>query len=484
LGGAGGIGFAASGVGQTGPVRIPGVNGKPGASGGTGALGKGGTGGIGGFGAGAGAGGSAGGGGGGGLGAGGDIFIAQGGVLTVDGGLLKGGTVKSGTGGSSGAGKGGAAGAGIFLQGNETITLAAPAGKTLTVSDQISDQTGSGGTGVNAGTGSLAVTGDGTVKLAAKNDFHGGIKVYSGKLDLAVKGAAGSGKIVFAPEQDPTLEFPATAVPTNTIAGFGKGDAIQVDGFTATGQSYNGTTLTLQSASGVLSLNLPGLTSGQLQVSAAGTGTSILSDALPCFLEGTRLASRTGLVPVEALAVGDLLITVDGTAKPIRWIGRRGLDCRRHPHPETVWPIRILAHAFGDGCPTRDLFLSPDHAVFREGVLIPIKHLLNGTTIRQMPRGKVTYYHVELYQHDVVLAEGLAAETFLDTGNRSAFGNGGRTVQLHADFHPQSEDAYLMWQTFGYAPLVVVGQEIERVRSLLGAQQGAGRESKHRALPS
>ena len=63
---------------------------------------------------------------------------------------------------------------------------------------------------------------------------------------------------------------------------------------------------------------------------------------------------------------------------------------------------------------TRDLFLSPDHAVYVNDVLIPIRHLINGSTIAQVPMDRVTYYHLELAQHDVVLAQGLPAESFLD----------------------------------------------------------------------
>ena len=85
---------------------------------------------------------------------------------------------------------------------------------------------------------------------------------------------------------------------------------------------------------------------------------------------------------------------------------------------------------FGTGVPRRDLLLSPDHAVWCEGVLIPIRYLLNGRTIVQERVGEVIYFHLELAQHDVILAEGLACESYLDTGNRSAFVNGGGSVQI------------------------------------------------------
>ena len=78
--------------------------------------------------------------------------------------------------------------------------------------------------------------------------------------------------------------------------------------------------------------------------------------------------------------------------------------------------------------PKRDLFLSPDHAVFVDDVLIPIKHLINGCTIVQDTRDAVTYYHVGLAHHDIILAEGLSTESSLDTGDRSKFSNGSEVV--------------------------------------------------------
>jgi len=177
-------------------------------------------------------------------------------------------------------------------------------------------------------------------------------------------------------------------------------------------------------------------------------------------------------VPVEMLAVGDRVMTLSGKAKPIQWIGHRAVDCSRHPHPEKVWPVRIQADAFADGWPSRDLFLSPDHAVYIEDVFIPVKYLRNGKTVRQKSVGTVTYYHVELRDHDVVLAEGLPVETFLDTGTRIAFANNGDgTVQLHPNFEPSGHDAYLLWESVAYAPLVVAGATVERVRERLRAQE-------------
>jgi hypothetical protein len=119
---------------------------------------------------------------------------------------------------------------------------------------------------------------------------------------------------------------------------------------------------------------------------------------------------------VEALSPGDPLITAAGDRRPVRWIGRRTLDLSA---AASARPVMIAANALGPGMPMRPVRLSPLHAVFLDGVLVPATHLVNGATIRQeTARAAVTYYHIELDRHDIVLADGMACETYLDTGNR------------------------------------------------------------------
>jgi len=65
----------------------------------------------------------------------------------------------------------------------------------------------------------------------------------------------------------------------------------------------------------------------------------------------------------------------------------------------------VQAEAFGARQPYRDLLLSPDHAVFVDGVLIPVKYLVNDTSVTQVPMEHVLYYHVEVPQHSILLAE-------------------------------------------------------------------------------
>jgi len=174
------------------------------------------------------------------------------------------------------------------------------------------------------------------------------------------------------------------------------------------------------------------------------------------------IRAEKGDVAVEDLRVGDVVSVVDGHHRRVVWIGRRTIDCTRHKSPESIWPVRIAAGAFGPARPARDLFLSPDHGVFVDGILIPAGLLVNGTTVTRDPRATVQYFHVELEQHDILFAEDLPVESYLDTGGRAAFEGGATAMELHPDFGPAS-----VWEASGCAPLVMVGPMIDRVRTRL-----------------
>jgi hypothetical protein len=190
-------------------------------------------------------------------------------------------------------------------------------------------------------------------------------------------------------------------------------------------------------------------------------GLALVTGALPCFREGTRLESEHGPVAVEALQPGMRLRTAGGALRPIVWIGHSRVDCRRHARPPDVLPVRVAAGAMGEGLPRRDLWLSPDHALLVDGYLVPVRYLLNGATIVQEAAGRVGYFHVELATHDILLAEGMPAESYLDTGNRGAFANGGGARMLHPDF------ARGVWQAQACADLLLDGPVLAGIRRRL-----------------
>ena len=153
---------------------------------------------------------------------------------------------------------------------------------------------------------------------------------------------------------------------------------------------------------------------------------------------------RHGERPIESLRAG-MTCPHPGrwrteVAQPVKWVGHRRIDLTSHPRPETVAPIRIQRGAFADNMPHRDLLVSPDHAIFVDGMLICARQLVNGTTIRQeRDWTAVDYYHVELDEHAILLAEGLPAESYLDTGNRGFFANSGAPLVLHPDLTDETD---------------------------------------------
>ena len=186
----------------------------------------------------------------------------------------------------------------------------------------------------------------------------------------------------------------------------------------------------------------------------------------PCFAAGTRILTTRGEVAVEALAVGDVVITHAGEEQPIVWIGRRAVEIGAHARPETVRPVVIEADALGDGVPARRLVVSPDHALFLDGVLVPAKELLNWTSIRQdQAVARVEYYHVELAKHDVIFAEGTPVETYLDTGHRGIFDNAEQSVMAHPAAMQLRREAE------GCAPLCLGGEALAAIRRRIAARQ-------------
>ncbi len=156
--------------------------------------------------------------------------------------------------------------------------------------------------------------------------------------------------------------------------------------------------------------------------------------SLPCFCAGTRITTVRGEVAVEMLEIGDQVITAAGEAEPVRWIGRRSYAGRFLAGRSQLLPVLIGAGALGCGLPRRDLRVSPLHAMFLGGVLIPAKCLVNGVMIvQERDCRRVDYIHVELNQHDIIMAEGAPTETFMDDDSRGLFQNAAEFATLYPD---------------------------------------------------
>jgi hypothetical protein len=200
-------------------------------------------------------------------------------------------------------------------------------------------------------------------------------------------------------------------------------------------------------------------------------------DANPaCYASGTRILTVEGEIPVESLKIGDLVITAAGTPRPIKWIGRRAYIppfANANPH---LLPICFKAGSLGSDLPLRDLHVSPKHAMFIDGVLIPAECLVNGASIVRATRvdTALEYYHIELETHDVLLAEGAPSESFVDDDSRGMFHN----AHEYWAAHPQDigRDAIYC------APRHEGGYELAAIRARLAAIAGIARPQDHGAL--
>ncbi len=283
-----------------------------------------------------------------------------------------------------------------------------------------------------------------------------------------------SGSLTLGPNS-PLLVLPGTGSLGVTLANLQPGDTIDLPSLSsnrvphsaAPHASIEGGALVVSGADGqtaTIPLSNPA-SSLMFHVVPDGTGGTLVHVA--CFVTGTRIATPLGDMPVERIQPGDPVVLANGEVRPVKWVGYRDIDCDRHPRPHDVWPVRVQASAFGTERPRQDLWLSPDHAVFFNGGLIPIRYLLNGRTIAQIPCPRVTYFHIELEHHAVLLANGLPCESYLDTGNRAAFANADGATQMHPDF------AAGVWDSRACAPLVRSGPHLAVAqRMLLDVAQG------------
>jgi hypothetical protein len=190
-------------------------------------------------------------------------------------------------------------------------------------------------------------------------------------------------------------------------------------------------------------------------------GTLITAALVACYAAGTRILAAAGEVAVEALRPGDVVRTHSGRLAPVVWVGRTRIELARHPAPEHAAPIRVAAGAMAPGLPHRDLLVSPDHALLVDGLLVPARLLVNGATIRpETAPAEVTYVHVELDRHDLLLAEGVPAESYLDTGNRGLFAAEAGVRPLFPEFGADIAASARAFAERGCAPLVLDGPRL------------------------
>ncbi len=330
------------------------------------------------------------------------------------------------------------------------------------------DVFGSGITLGNAGT--LATSG--TVAISGPLTNTGTVLVGAGQ--LTINTLSGAGTLDFNATSGVILAMSSAAASVEKIGGLTiasgtiSGQTIEVIGQTVTTAVVtSGTTLALGlSGGGSLDIPLAASQAGKFfQFSVAGGNTFLELSTAVCYLAGTRILTDKGEIPVEDLAIGDKVVTLDGTAKPIKWIGRRAYSSAFAAGNRDVIPILIKQGALGDRLPVRDLYVSPLHAMFLDNVLVPAELLVNGESIRRCPEiDPIRYFHIELDQHDVVFADGAPAETFVDCDSRGIFHNAPEFAELYPG------DRGRRWVSC--APRIESGPILAQIRRAIDARAG------------
>lgn len=150
---------------------------------------------------------------------------------------------------------------------------------------------------------------------------------------------------------------------------------------------------------------------------------SEIENVVPCFTNGTMITTPSGMVPVEDLKVGDLVLTRDNGARPVRWIGKRTLSSAELAAMPRFQPVTFKAGSMGDGLPLRDLTVSPQHRMLIQSadaellfgeheVLVAARNLAGRPGIETAKLDQVTYIHLLFDEHEIVLSEGLWTESF------------------------------------------------------------------------
>lgn len=183
-----------------------------------------------------------------------------------------------------------------------------------------------------------------------------------------------------------------------------------------------------------------------------------------CYRRGTRIRTERGEAAIECLSIGDHVTTAIGEER-ILWVGYRSYSRGLLRGNKAVLPIRIAAGALEGRSPRRDLWVSPNHALYVDGMLVAARDLVNGLSIvQESALDEVTYFHLELAAHAVIFAEGAPAESFVDDGCRDLFDNA-------ADYHRRYPGA-IRHPAQLCAPRLEEGWELDAVRRRLTNRAG------------
>lgn len=229
----------------------------------------------------------------------------------------------------------------------------------------------------------------------------------------------------------------------------GKGNALQTqsnqegDSFIAYNQQssfkLNGSGESLPGTTLLFTPNIDILNSGpvDIPVDLNGNGDETFNPYdIVCFAAGTLIATPTGETVVEALKAGDKILTADGRAIEVKWVGRQKVHTGV-PGYDNFAPVRLVAGAIAPSVPHTDLTVTADHALSIAGAMVNAGALVNGSTVVRVPAAELTaemtFYHIETEDHNVIVANGVPAETFVDYDTRRRFDNYDEYVALFGE---------------------------------------------------
>lgn len=207
-------------------------------------------------------------------------------------------------------------------------------------------------------------------------------------------------------------------------------------------------------------------------------------DSVTCFVRGTLIETKHGLVPVERLRAGDKILTRDGDFKSLCIpMNRKLCALEIHKNPKLA-PVRIMAGALGIGLPNRDLLVSRQHRMLvsskicermfgtPEVLVAAIKlTILPGIFIEPVGRD-VEYFHLLFDHHEVIFAEGAPTETFFTGPEALKSMSPEAREEIHAIL-PEISDIDYLPEPACHIPLgkhqkSLIGRHLNNNQSLLG----------------
>jgi antigen 43 len=229
------------------------------------------------------------------------------------------------------------------------------------------------------------------------------------------------GTLTFAPSASWLLET-NTAISSTTINGFVESDTIDITGLTASSIStLTGNTGVVLTDSGGAHVTLSfGGSIGNFGFVDGPSGTQLTT---VCFRTDTMIATPAGEVAVQTLQAGDIVLTAHNGPRAVSWVGTGKVLATRGKRGVAT-PVIVRKGALADNLPHLDLHVTKAHSLYIDDVLIPVEFLVNHKTIVWDDRAQeVEIYHIELASHDLLIANGVPAESYRDDGNRWLFQN-------------------------------------------------------------